>query len=437
MQAVSGGVVFLVIALVFAGRCQNDFRQMLSGRATLNAPTATEQPRTTGFTGDPAKIAEAIAAIKPIATGQNRDKKGNVKMTVTAEDINRANEQKIAVAAPLVLDALNECPKAIPPEQLTSHWGNETDFCPGLPVRMCPVSAAGARTPLQLMPDTIKQYAKAGEDPETLAVSLKVAVRHLCFAKGKGNIELDPASDAAILRYNASTEYLKNIRAVQAKHAPIWASIRSGNGSMIASNTTAPTPIPVPPGCERTPRGNIFCPGASTQEINFFPTVPLTRPATWVSSWGDRRNHDGTIVPHGGFDAGCHATGEPLVAACDGKIVVAGMGNDGRAGKMVAVECGDYKVTCEHMDRIDVTVGQTVAAHQQIGTCGHTGNAEPKPGEAPAPHAHIQLAVRNGNDWKNMNPCAGPKGSTILRCSPLLMGPETRLNPIRDVVASN
>jgi murein DD-endopeptidase MepM/ murein hydrolase activator NlpD len=270
---------------------------------------------------------------------------------------------------------------------------------------------------------------------------MKMTVRHLCFARGKGNIELDPSSDAAILRYNPSTEYLKSIRAKQGAHEQIWAAIMSGKAPTFATTEMAEKLLQS--GCVLTPRGNFFCAkGTPLFKTTYFPFVPLTRTATWVSSWGDRRNHgtkeNPNIVPHGGFDAGCHTTGEPLVSACNGTVVTAAVGSDGLAGKMVAVVCGDEKITLEHMDRIDVVVNQTVTAGEQIGTCGHTGNAEPKPGQAPAPHAHIQLAIRDGKGWKTINPCAAQPGTTVLECVPKLAAPgETRLNPIRDVAANN
>jgi len=241
MEKVTGGVFILIVALVFAGRCQNDFRQMYSGRATLNAPTMSspsEHPSPIAFNGDATKIAEAMDAVKPIATGKVIRNGRMVGTKVTDEDRERADQEKIRIVSPLVLNALTESPKPIPPEQITSQMKNETDFCPGVPVRKCPCSDKGACTPLQLMPATIAQFAKPGENPETLLDSLKIAVRHLAFAKGKGNVELDPASDAAILRYNASTDYLNSIRATQAKHASVWSSIKTGSAPIMA-NTAA------------------------------------------------------------------------------------------------------------------------------------------------------------------------------------------------------
>ncbi len=111
---------------------------------------------------------------------------------------------------------------------------------------------------------------------------------------------------------------------------------------------------------------------------------------------------------------------------------------------MVAIECTGYdvKVTTELMDSMSVAMGQAVTAGQKIGGCGHTGNAEPKPGTAASPLAHTQLAVRDGNGWRNINPCSIEEGSNtpIFDCRKL-MGPKTRRNEIHDVgggpVASN
>lgn len=457
MQVTGGFIIFALLA-AFIIRLGGDIKQHLNtsfgGRAsiseTMTPSSPSERPSPVAFNGDAAAIAQAMDAVKPIATGKVIRHGRVVGTKVTEEDRNRAAQEKIRIVAPLVLSALTECPKPIKPEQMTSHLENETDFCPGVPVKECPPSSAGARTPMQLMPATIKQFAKAGENPETLLDSLKIAVRHLCFARGKGNVELDPSSDAAILRYNASTDYLNAIRATQAKHAPTWASLKSsgvpvlantassGNSQAFAANPAAP--IPVPAGCERLLRGGVYCPGAAPKP-HYMKGSIVTEPATWFSSWGDRRNHGGTIVGHGGIDAGCSATGKPFKSPCDGKVLVATVGNDGLAGKMIAIDCGNEKVTVAHLDSIAVTVGQTVTAEQLIGGCGHTGNAEPKPGTAAAPHAHIQLAIRQGNGWKNVNPCAAPEGFLSLHCDPYIIGPQTRLNPIRDVgvgpIASN
>ena len=396
-------------------------------------PKAAEAPAAKSTPAAPVPPA-ASAPTKPAAPAGN----GTISGSTDVAD-------KIVAAAPLVLEALKECPKPIPPAMITGMWGKEDYYCEGMPAIRCPVSSAKAIGPMQ----HVKQkngfaFIKDGEDPEKLGDALKMTVRHLCFARRfDNNGEIDPASDIALMRYHGEKSYdnpsgyVKEVRAKQGAHEQIWAAIMSGKTPTFATTEMAEKLLQS--GCVLTPRGNFFCAkGTPLFKTTYFPFVPLSRPATWVSSWGDRRNHSGTIVPHGGFDAGCHTTGEPLVAACNGTVVTAAVGHDGLAGKMVAIVCGDEKITLEHMDRIDVVVNQAVTAGEQIGTCGHTGNAEPKPGQAPAPHAHIQLAIRDGNGWKTINPCAAKPGTTVLECVPKLAAPgETRLNPIRDVAANN
>jgi len=380
------------------------------------------------------KAAEApVAKPAPLAPVQPTN--------ATSKDV----ADRIVAAAPLVLESLKECPKPIPPAMITGLWGDESSYCEGIPAERCAVSRAMAVGPTQNK-KTEKgtwPFGKPGEDPEKLGDALKMTVRHLCFAKRYDNGgEIDPASDIALMRYHGEksyanpSNYVLSIRAKQAAHEQIWAAIMSGKTPTFA--TTEAVEKLLLAGYARTPRGNFFNPnGAPPDRSQLFSTVPLTRKATWVSAWGDRRNHGGTIVPHGGFDAGCQTTGEPLVSVCDGTVVTAATGNDGLAGKMVAVVCGNEKLTLEHMDRIDVVIGQRVMPGEQIGTCGHTGNAEPKPGEAPAPHAHIQLAVRDGKSWRNINPCEISPGITALECFPKMASESTtRLNPIRDVIVS-
>jgi len=392
-----GGVIVFLLVISFAFLCRNDFRQMYSGRAVLNAPTASE-PRQTAASAD----LGAVAASKDVAA-------------------------KIAAAAPLVMEALKECPKPIPPEMVTAFWARENDYCPGMPIRRCATSIKGAIGPTQIMPFNIRIYGKPGEDPETLAVGFKLTVRHLCFAKGKGDKVLDPASDEAILRYNNDGGYLKDIRRFQAQHTPVWASIRSGNGPVIAQQTTvnAVRVVDGPP------------------KVQLFASNPIRGFAKWYSAYHNRRLRTRVVdgkkvevyVPHEGGDFGCQELGQPVLSVCGGKVEFSGWLSDGLGGWTVIVACNDgqHRTSDMHLDRMIAGKGAVVTAGQEIGTCGTSGNAA---NGKSGPHVHFKLERLVAGAWKMVSPCAGFPSDTVLDCGSMF-GPKTDFAPLSTMVASN
>ncbi len=84
------------------------------------------------------------------------------------------------------------------------------------------------------------------------------------------------------------------------------------------------------------------------------------------------------------------ATGTPVVASAGGKVVYAGWKNSGAgAGGGIVVwinHNGKLYTTYNHLSAEFVSVGQTVAAGQRIGSVGETGNAT-------GPHLHFEVWV--------------------------------------------
>lgn len=76
------------------------------------------------------------------------------------------------------------------------------------------------------------------------------------------------------------------------------------------------------------------------------------------------------------------ATGTPVKAANRGTVVEAGWG--GSYGNNIVIKHGDRTYTqYAHLSKIDVKVGQSVKAGQQIGKVGSTGNST-------GPHLHFE-----------------------------------------------
>lgn len=410
-----GGVIFFFFVVFMIVWYYHDANKH-SGQTVLNTPAVSEQPRQ-----------PAGGPIDPNAIKNGMDE-----------------ATKIAAAAPAVLAALNECPKPIPPEEITAFWEKESGFCPGLPVQKCAVSTIidsktkkpkidpktgkqvdGAHGPMQHMKSSSDTWGKAGENVEVLADALKMTVRHLCFAKDENNRTLEPASDAAIFRYNHSTEYVTSIRAAQAKHAAIWASIKSGNGPMVATlaNTASPATTGVTHAVEGPPRTHLFA------------ANPLKGFIKWFSAYANHRADGDRVYPHAGIDAGCLQRGQPVLSVCDGKVETSAELSDGRAGLTVIVACSDgmHKTSAMHLDTSVVSKGTSVRAGQEIGGCGTTGNAER--GKS-GPHVHFKLERLIAGVWTIVSPCAGMPNETVLNCG-AMWGPNTDFAPLSTVVASN
>jgi len=136
--------------------------------------------------------------------------------------------------------------------------------------------------------------------------------------------------------------------------------------------------------------------GSSSQPSGSAPSVPETTrivfplPAgTWTESspFGSRTDPiTGQPDFHPGVDLAAPA-GTPILAATDGRVVVAGMVDGTGTIKILATVGGQaLSTTYLHMypDGINVTVGEEVSAGQQIGEVGSTGHST-------GPHLHFEV----------------------------------------------
>lgn len=89
---------------------------------------------------------------------------------------------------------------------------------------------------------------------------------------------------------------------------------------------------------------------------------------------------------HGGFDI-ANATGTPIRAAANGKVIYRGYG--ARSGNMITVRhAGGWTTKYMHLSRYNVVNGASVKKGQIIGYMGSTGKST-------GPHLHLQIE-RNG-----------------------------------------
>lgn len=118
-------------------------------------------------------------------------------------------------------------------------------------------------------------------------------------------------------------------------------------------------------------------------------TLPLGNPADPLpagNGFGVRRTFNGEPKsPHTGTDYAI-SLGTPVKSVADGEVVLTG--EHFFAGNAVFVDHGGGLISMYfHLESIDATVGQEVAAGAQIGTVGSTGRST-------GPHLHLGLRWR-------------------------------------------
>jgi murein DD-endopeptidase MepM/ murein hydrolase activator NlpD len=122
---------------------------------------------------------------------------------------------------------------------------------------------------------------------------------------------------------------------------------------------------------------------AAPPETTPAPTIIWPAPGPITSPFGGRRHHPGLDIDG--------VTGDPVVAAGTGTVVLAGAAPAGFSGygNVVMVDHGAGIATLyAHLSRVDVAIGQTVQQGQRIGAIGATGVAT-------GDHLHFEVRVDN------------------------------------------
>lgn len=125
---------------------------------------------------------------------------------------------------------------------------------------------------------------------------------------------------------------------------------------------------------------------SSTPMLYPLPTMPLGGRGYISSPYG--RRTDPYTGFHKGMDlTGSSAHGEPIAAALDGKVIVAGYGWNGGYGNYVIIDHGNGLSTLYgHCSSLATSVGARVSQGSTIAYVGNTGNSF-------GPHLHFEVRI--------------------------------------------
>lgn len=122
--------------------------------------------------------------------------------------------------------------------------------------------------------------------------------------------------------------------------------------------------------------------------VNLWMSVSMPLDRMQVTSHYGKRRHPiyRKVMDHNGMDFSA-PVGTKVYAMMDG--IVKQIGYDGRSGKFVIIDHGEYTVSYCHLSRVLVTIGEHVKAGQITCLSGNTGAST-------GPHVHYGLRDRDG-----------------------------------------
>ena len=169
----------------------------------------------------------------------------------------------------------------------------------------------------------------------------------------------------------------------------VTTTLDAGDGAAAPAQAAEPAaePAAAPPAAEPAPEE--AAPVAAEEPAPQGPVAPLDS-LVLTSPFGYRDNplYPGYPEFHTGTDFGA-VTGTPVKASAPGTVVEAGWHTTGGGGLRVVIDHGDgLQTTYNHLNSIDVGVGQAVEAGVVIAGVGSTGNST-------GPHLHYEV-LRNG-----------------------------------------
>lgn len=153
-------------------------------------------------------------------------------------------------------------------------------------------------------------------------------------------------------------------------------------------------------------KGDKYAP--SVADLSYW-AWPTERPYTITSGYGYRWGefHDALDI-YVGYGSSIYAANNGVVYRVGTGCVAGNLSCNSRQGNFVVINhnAGGYYTIYMHMREVNVSVGQTVARGQRIGTMGNTGNVYPVPSSYnPYGGTHLHFSVRIGSAYgSHINP---------------------------------
>lgn len=121
--------------------------------------------------------------------------------------------------------------------------------------------------------------------------------------------------------------------------------------------------------------------------------------------FGEKRtNSKGQVYYHTGIDIADNPEDKtPIIASCNGQVIIAGNANDGYGNKVIIDHGEGLKTLNAHCSVLKVKAGDQVKQDQQIAIVGSTGHST-------GPHLHFEVI----KDGKQVNPLEFLQYSLIL-----------------------
>jgi len=283
--------------------------------------------------------------------------------------------------------------------------GASPPLCPACPApgfaqafRGASLHTAGMSAPRVAQPQAATTAASAST--VTMPPAIGVAVLHRVETSGQRStptLELlgDTQSDLAFARADRLSHHvlglLITIDASCYSQAPPAAPAPEASRAVDLCSPTAVAPAPAKSLPVLLP-GKVL-PGALLR-LPFAGMYPTTQPYG-PTSLRIEPSYDGYPHFHTGLDYGL-PRGTPVGAAAAGRVLAAGWDPSGFGNRVLIDHGHGLQTLYGHLERVLVKPGQVVAAGQEIGLSGNTGNST-------GPHLHF--GVRFEGIWVNPTAC--------------------------------
>ena len=146
-------------------------------------------------------------------------------------------------------------------------------------------------------------------------------------------------------------------------------------------------------------KGDKYVPEVADLSYWAWPTItPYTITTYYGYRWGSM--HAAIDISGTGHGSAIYAANNGTVIAATGGCIVGNLSCNGRRGNFIVINHNNsnYYTTYMHLDKILVSVGQTVARGQKIATMGNTGEVYPVPNSSsPYSGTHLHFATSKGN----------------------------------------